>query len=87
MGIVVKKSYFDNIEKTIDSLNQFFSSNFKQKNFPVVDGDYEVDDSVMKIVGLMNGVESSWVDNPEEVERIVNAINTVSEKYEDHPYE
>ena len=87
MGIVVKKSYFDNIEKTIDSLNQFFSSNFKQKNFPVVDGDYEVDDSVMKIVGLMNGVESSWVDNPEEVERIVNAINTVSEKYDDHPYE
>lgn len=87
MGIVVKKSYFDNIEKTIDSLNQFFSSNFKQKNFPVVDGDYEVDDSVMKIVGLMNGVESSWVDNPEEVERIVSAINTVSEKYEDHPYE
>lgn len=87
MGIVVKKSYFDNIEKTIDSLNQFFSSNFKQKNFPVVDGDYEVDDSVMKIVGLMNGVESSWVDNPEEVERIVNAINTVSDKYEDHPYE
>jgi len=87
MGIVVKKSYFDNIEKTIDSLNQFFSSNFKQKNFPVVDGDYEVDDSVMKIVGLMNGVESSWVDNPEEVERIVNAINTVSNKYDDHPYE
>ena len=87
MGIVVKKSYFDNIEKTIDSLNQFFSSNFKQKNFPVVDGDYEVDDSVMKIVGLMNGVESSWVDNPEEVERIVSAINTVSEKYDEHPYE
>ena len=87
MAIVVKKSYFDNIETTINSLNQFFSSNFKQKNFPVVDGDYEVDDSVMKIVGLMNGVESSWVDNPEEVERIVNAINTVSEKYDDHPYE
>lgn len=87
MAIVVKKSYFDNIETTINSLNQFFSSNFKQKNFPVVDGDYEVDDSVMKIVGLMNGVESSWVDNPEEVERIVSAINTVSEKYDDHPYE
>ena len=87
MAIIVKKSYFDNIETTINSLNQFFSSNFKQKNFPVVDGDYEVDDSVMKIVGLMNGVESSWVDNPEEVERIVNAINTVSEKYDDHPYE
>ena len=87
MGIIVKKNYFDNIETTINSLNQFFSSNFKQKNFPVVDGDYEVDDSVMKIVGLMNGVESSWVDNPEEVERIISAINTVSEKYDDHPYE
>lgn len=87
MGIIVKKNYFDNIETTINSLNQFFSSNFKQKNFPVVDGDYEVDDSVMKIVGLMNGVESSWVDNPEEVERIITAINTVSEKYDDHPYE
>lgn len=87
MGIIVKKNYFDNIETTINSLNQFFSSNFKQKNFPVVDGDYDVDDSVMKIVGLMNGVESSWVDNPEEVERIITAINTVSEKYDDHPYE
>lgn len=87
MGIIVKKNYFDNIETTIESLNQFFSSNFKQKNFPVVDGDYEVDDSIMKIVGLMNGVESSWVDNPDEIERIVSAINTVSEKYDDHPYE
>ena len=87
MGIVVKKSYFDNIEKTIESLNQFFSSNFKQKNFPVVDGDYEVDDSVMKIVGLMNGVESTWVDNPDEVDRVVSAINAVSEKYDDHAYE
>ena len=87
MGIIVKKNYFDNIETTIDSLNQFFSSNFKQKNFPVVDGDYEVDDTVMKIVGLMNGVESSWVDNPDEIERVISAINTVSEKYDDHPYE
>ena len=87
MAIIVKKSYFDNIETTINSLNQFFSSNFKNKNFPVIDGDYEVNDSILKIVGLMNGVESSWVDNPDEVERIVNAINAVSEKYEDHPYE
>lgn len=87
MSIIAKKTYFDNIEKTIASLNQFFSSNFKQKNFPVVDGDYEVDDSVMKIVGLMNGVESSWVDNPDEVERVITAINTVSEKYDEHPYE
>lgn len=87
MSIVVKKSYFDNIETAINSLNQFFSSNFKQKNFPVLDGDFSVDESILKILGLMNSVEPAWVDSPEEVERIVDAINTVSEKYEDHPYE
>lgn len=87
MSIIVKKRYFDNIETAIDSLNQFFSSNFKQKNFPVIDGDYSVDESVLKIVSLMNTVEPSWVDSPEEVERIVDAINRVSEKYEDKPYE
>lgn len=87
MGIIVKKNYFDNIETAINSLNQFFSSNFKQKNFPVLDGDYSVDESVMKILSLMNGVESSWVDSPEEVERIVDAINSVSENYDENPYE
>ena len=87
MGIIVKKNYFDNIETAINSLNQFFSSNFKQKNFPVLDGDYSVDESVMKILGLMNGVESSWVDSPEEVERVVDVINSVSENYDENPYE
>ena len=33
-NIVVKKSYFDNIETAIESLNSFFSSNFKKKDFP-----------------------------------------------------
>ena len=87
MAIIVKKAYFNNIEKTINSLNQFFSSNFKQKDFPVVDGDYKVDDSVMKIVGLMDGVESSWIDRPDEVERIVDVINDISDKYDDNAYE
>lgn len=87
MSIIVKKRYFDNIETAINSLNQFFSSNFKQKNFPIIDGDYSVDESVLKIVSLMNSVEPSWVDSPEEVERIVDAINKVSERYEDNPYE
>ena len=86
-NIIVKKSYFDNIETAINSLNQFFSSNFKQKNFPVIDNDYQLDDTISKILGLMNGVESSWIENTDEVERIVDAINAVSEKYDDHPYE
>ena len=86
-NIVVKKSYFDNIETAIDSLNSFFSSNFKKKDFPVVDGDFQVDESVMKILGLMNGVEPDWVDNVDHVEKTIEAINDVASEYNDHPYE
>ena len=86
-NIVVKKSYFDNIETAIDSLNSFFSSNFKKKDFPVVDGDFQVDESVMKILGLMNGVEPDWVDNVDHVEKTIEAINDVASEYNEHPYE
>lgn len=86
-NIIVKKSYFDNIEAAINSLNAFFASNFKTKNFPVTDGDFEIDGSIMKILGLMNGVEAGWIDDTEKVEKTINAINDIASEFEEHPYE
>ena len=86
MDIKIKKSYFNNIETAINSLNTFFSSNFKNKDFPVLDGDYKLDSSIMHIISLMNGVDPEWVDNVEYIETVIEKINEVASNYEENAY-
>ena len=86
MDIKIKKSYFNNIETAINSLNTFFSSNFKNKDFPVLDGDYKLDSAIMHIISLMNGVDPEWIDNVEHIETVIERINETAEKYEETPY-
>ena len=36
-SIVIKKSYFNNIETAVNAINQFVQSNYTAKDFPMLD--------------------------------------------------
>lgn len=78
-NIIIKKEYFDNIQVAINSINDFFSSNFKSKNFPIINDDYQIEPTIEKIINNLNFVEPSWLDNPEKVNDVVQAINETIE--------
>lgn len=80
--IIIKKEYFDNIKTTIDSINSFFSSNFKDKNFPIVDSDFQLDSTLLGIVSWLNNVEPAWITDPSRVDSVIEAINKTAEDME-----
>ena len=77
--IVIKKEYFDNIKTSIDSLNSFFSSGFKNKDFPIVDTEFQLDGTIMNILSWLNNIEPSWIDDPSKVESTLKSINDATE--------
>ena len=81
--IVIRKEYFDNINTVITSINSFFSSNFKNKNFPVVDETFQTDTVVMEIISWLNNVEPSWIDNYDKIEEVLNGIIEATKDIED----
>lgn len=80
--IIIKKEYFDNIKTTIDSINSFFSSNFKDKNFPIVDSDFQLDSTLLGVVSWLNNVEPAWISDPSRVDSVIEAINKTAEDME-----
>ena len=81
--IIIKRAYFDNIKITIDAINEFFSSQFKTKNFPSIESDTDIDIIINDIVEYLNNVEPSWIDNPDKIDAAVESINESIE--EEHP--
>jgi len=69
--------YFENIEKAITSLNDFFKSNFKQKNFPIDDDDddMELEPCLSSIIRWINYVDPSWIDNTSKMEETLDNIH------------
>ena len=47
--IVVKQVYFDNIQTAVNSLNEFFSSKFTKKDFPMLEEDFQVDQTIVRM--------------------------------------
>ena len=45
-AIVAEASYFSNIETAIKSINDYFSSDFKNQNFPMLNDDFELDSNI-----------------------------------------
>ena len=79
-NIVIKQSYFTNIQTSINSINEFFSSQFKVKNFPVLDEGVDVDPTVERILSRLNAVDSSWVFDENKFQDMLNLINGELEK-------
>lgn len=74
-NIVIKQSYFANIQTAINSLNEFFSSGFKTKNFPVLDGDFQLDPLVERIISRLDAVDPTWLEDEERLNSIIATIN------------
>ena len=75
--IVVRQVYFDNIKIAVDSLNEFFSSKFTKKDFPMLEEDYTVDQSIVQIIQFLNSVDASWLQDSSHLENAINKLNDV----------
>ena len=81
--IVIKQEYFDNIKVAIDSLNNFFGSNFKTKNFPMIDSNEQLDASMLSILSWMNNVDPTWIEDTEKLNDVIDKINDAAENNEE----
>lgn len=72
--IIIKKGYFDNIKTAITSIDTFFASNFSKKDFPIVDGDFQLDSVLMNILSWFNNIEPSWCLDDELLNQSINEI-------------
>ena len=72
--IIIRRDYFDNIKTAIDALNEFFSSNYQNKNFPMVDSDEQIDPSILYIISTLNSIEPATVSDPSAVEELLSQI-------------
>lgn len=74
-SIVIKKSYFNNIETAVNAINQFVQSNYTAKNFPMLDNTSNMDSSITRILGIMNSVEPDWISNPSALDGVIASVN------------
>ena len=72
--IIIRRDYFDNIKTAIDALNEFFSSNYQNQNFPMVDSDEQIDPSILYIISTLNSIEPATVSDPSAVEELLSQI-------------
>lgn len=74
-NIIIKQAYFTNIQTAINSLNEFCSSGFKVKNFPVLDGEFELDATVERILSRLESVDPTWLEDEGKMNGIIEMIN------------
>lgn len=77
--IIINKRYFNNIEKSVDSLNQFFTSNFQKKDLLKVDEVSDLDQGVKDILDSIDTVDSRWITNPELAADAADKLNESKE--------
>lgn len=84
MEIKVKDLFFKDFMKCVDALNAFFSSEYKIKNFPMIeDEDDSVESTIYNIMKWMDSVDPTWIDNPDKIEESIVKIRDVVDKLED----
>jgi hypothetical protein len=74
-NIIIKQSYFTNIQTAINSLNEFCSSGFRVKNFPVLDGDFQLDPLLERILSRLDSVDPTWLEDEGKLNGIIEMIN------------
>lgn len=74
-NIIIKQSYFTNIQTAINSLNEFCSSGFRVKNFPVLDGDFQLDPMLERILSRLDSVDPTWLEDEGKLNGIIEMIN------------
>ena len=71
--IIIKQSYFDDIKTAIDSINKFFESEFKEKNFPVDTS--ELDWAIANIIELLEDLDPAYVSDNSKIDDTLDMIS------------
>lgn len=79
--IIIDQSYFDNIRVAIDSINNYFISNYEKKNFPLTEPE-ESDYCISDIIGVLKSIDASWIKDPSNAEKALEDILSVEENIE-----
>ena len=74
-NIIIKQDYFTNIKIAIDGINEYFSSQFKVKNFPALDGEFVVESTIERIMSRLDCVDPTWLDDQNKVNDIIQTIS------------
>lgn len=74
-NIIIKQNYFDNVQTAINSLNEFFTSGFKTKNFPIIDRDFQLEPTVERIISRLDSVDPTWLEDEARLNGIIQTIN------------
>lgn len=88
LKITVSETYLTNMKNAVDALNQFFSSNFKKKDFPMIDEDNEeeLEPTLFHILTWMNRLDVGLINDDERVENMLDEIREIPQragKYDD----
>jgi len=74
--ITVKNTYFTNFAKCVESLNAFFQSEYKTKNFPMLDeDDVEIEPTMLGILKWMESIDPTWIDDTSKIEDALQEIH------------
>ena len=74
-NIIIKQNYFTNAQTAINSLNDFFSSGFKTRNFPVLDNDFQLEPAIEKIISRLSSVDPTWIDDDNKLSAVIASLN------------
>lgn len=79
--IIINKEYFDNVATAINSINDFISSNFTNKNFPTVEDDVQLDGTLLSILSWLNNVDPELVQDPDNLNQLLEEISEHEGEY------
>lgn len=79
--IIINKEYFDNIGTAINSINDFISSGFTKKNFPMVEDDVQLDGTILGILSWLNNVDPELVQDSSKLSEMMDEIRECEGKY------
>lgn len=78
--IIINKRYFNNIETSINSLNEYFSSNYKVKNFPNLENS-DLDEEMNHIITTISSIDARWIDDEDVANEAIDKLNEKKEDY------
>jgi len=79
--IIINKEYFDNVATAINSINDFISSNFTNKNFPTVEDDVQLDGTLLGILSWLNNVDPELVQDPDNLNQLLEEVSEHEGEY------
>jgi hypothetical protein len=72
--IIIQQEYFDNIQKAVESINEFFSSGFETKNFPTDRSKLEY--AISWIIDILNDLDVVYVKDQITLDNVVSDLET-----------